>query len=883
MAEQVKNFGTTVLSGGIDASTATVVVLDGSVFPASGNFRVVVDSEIMLCTSRTGNTLTVTRGAESSTAASHLDAAPIAHILTAGSLLTYIQEQSIQTVVAGRGVSVDVSSPKNPIVNMNGIIPAASGGTGKDFTSGSGIPNFVNGVSTLLQLNLSATAAPTTSSDGTEGYAVGSIWVDTTNDNVYQATDVSTGAAIWRRLDGVVSVSAGSGIHIDNTNARQPVIHSTVVANGWNVGILPQESGGTGSNLVNSGSGVIFSRGNGISEIRYSPRNAINAIIQPGFGHDVTWDYAPLSMIHVSNPTDLHESGVYICLGNDPNNARWRRIDNLTSYGTGSANEFNILPGYDQDNGYTYGSTYIGYDLNAYICVAPSTSSSYWRKITSDVNNIYVKPSGGIVLTQLNQQSGTWSLAFNPNQTVPVANDPYSMLHGSFIGIGTLDHNRIRGVNPLSVLGESGSASGTGSIDVMSAANDHEVLRRKANVLGFGKITGSGIEDNSIEISHLAKSSNSDPTVIIREDGGNNVSFMEVPATTNLTYLGRNQNNGLGFDFIQGSGIYDGSIPSSKMVSQAAGTLFGRTSATAGSPAALTPQSGVIVDSTNVMLGIPGICGMRLTLVPNTPYLASGVTSSTVYLTPTGKEFSGMVSTYDGSKWLTKSYPQTSVSLTSTASGTNFDFFFYDNNGTGLLEKVNWTNDTTRATALIRQDGVYVKSGVSSGLFVGTGRTGAADTTEFTPFSTAAPVRCFLTNHYNKKQVSFRKRENVASWTYNSNTPRPLNNNSRNRFEFVVPMTEDQVDSIGMVTQGNQNTGKVGFCLNATNRYDIGYKHSLWPAATTINGLAIGRMITFPSGGFNFIQMLESSDSSVTMTFWSDTVTEGGMVSDFYC
>lgn len=867
MAEQIKNFGTTILNGGVDNSTTTIVVVDGSVFPATGNFRVVVDSEIMLCTSRTGNTLTVTRGAESSTAASHLDAAPIAHILTAGSLLTYIQEQSIQTVVAGRGVSVDVSSPKNPIVNMDGIVPAASGGTGKDFTSGSGIPNFVNGVSTLLQLNLSATAAPTTSSDGTEGYAVGSIWVDTTNDNVYQAVDASTGAAVWRRLDGVVSVSAGSGIHIDNTNARQPVIHSIVSA-GWAGGILPQESGGTGSNLFAAGSGAITSNGNGTSSISYLPKWNFTATARPGVNDSHSDGYIRGSIISITNPVDLTESGVYFCRRDADGNALWSRIDNLSTSGPESANEFNILPGYDQDNGYTYGSIHTVWGGNAYINVTPSTSSSLWKRITSDVNSISVKPSGGIVFTQLNSVSGTWSLAFNPNQTVPVANDPYTLLHGSFIGIGTLDHNRIRGIAQWSVLGETGNiGSGTGPIDAITANNDHEILRRRANSLGFGKIVGSGIENSSIGVSHLELYPAR--TVVANSTGGQ-AAPTHVTASSQYTYLGYGEAGTVVFTPIVGSGITQGSVNPDRLNSQAASTLIGRQAGSAGFPGVITPQSGVVVDSTNFRLGIPGICGMRLTLVPNTPYLASGVTSSTVYFTPTGKEFSGMISTFDGSKWVTKSYPQTSVSLASTASGTNFDFFFYDNNGAGLLEKVNWSNNTTRATDLIRQDGVYVKSGVSSGLYVGTGRTGAADTCEIRPYSSTSEGRWFLVNHYNKREIALLKVEPTASWTYASATPRPVNNNLKNRIEFL---STDGTDKFNICAFGlASHTGPVGrglnVCLNATNRLDAPINQRGYATTPTMSQ-AVYKVVC--SGGYNFAQCVEAVDSATTGTFYGSS------------
>lgn len=49
--------------------------------------------------------------------------------------------------------------------------------------------------------NLGASAAPTVNDDSGGGYAIGSIWVDTTADNVYMAVDVTVGAAVWRQLN----------------------------------------------------------------------------------------------------------------------------------------------------------------------------------------------------------------------------------------------------------------------------------------------------------------------------------------------------------------------------------------------------------------------------------------------------------------------------------------------------------------------------------------------------------------------------------------------------------------------------------------------------------------------------------------------------------
>ena len=44
------------------------------------------------------------------------------------------------------------------------------------------------------------TTAPTVNDDSGDGYSVGTLWTDTTNDRVYIAIDVSSGAAVWQEI-----------------------------------------------------------------------------------------------------------------------------------------------------------------------------------------------------------------------------------------------------------------------------------------------------------------------------------------------------------------------------------------------------------------------------------------------------------------------------------------------------------------------------------------------------------------------------------------------------------------------------------------------------------------------------------------------------------
>ena len=111
----------------------------------------------------------------------------------------------------------------------------------------------------------------------------------------------------------------------------------------------------------------------------------------------------------------------------------------------------------------------------------------------------------------------------------------------------------------------------------------------------------------------------------------------------------------------------------------------------------------------------------RLTLSTNDPVPDADVTAATtVYLTPYKGNGIGL---YDGSsEWSVFTSAQVSIAVPATTD-TMYDVFAYDVSGTLTLEAVAWTNDTTRATAIVKQDGVWVKSGTPARRLVGCFRT----------------------------------------------------------------------------------------------------------------------------------------------------------------
>ena len=69
--EQVVNSKSLSLNGTINSTVTSVVLSDASALPSNGDFRLSLDDEIVKVIARSGNTLTVERGVDNTSAASH--------------------------------------------------------------------------------------------------------------------------------------------------------------------------------------------------------------------------------------------------------------------------------------------------------------------------------------------------------------------------------------------------------------------------------------------------------------------------------------------------------------------------------------------------------------------------------------------------------------------------------------------------------------------------------------------------------------------------------------------------------------------------------------------------------------------------------------------
>jgi len=117
MAEKWSNNAQTTLSAPISSGITTLDVTSAASFPASGNFRILIDDELILVGAVAGATFSsLTRGIEGTVPASHISGSKVWGILTAGSLDTLLQTGSAVTAVTGTA----------PIASSGGITPAIS-------------------------------------------------------------------------------------------------------------------------------------------------------------------------------------------------------------------------------------------------------------------------------------------------------------------------------------------------------------------------------------------------------------------------------------------------------------------------------------------------------------------------------------------------------------------------------------------------------------------------------------------------------------------------------------------------------------------------------------------------------------------------------------
>jgi hypothetical protein len=179
-------------------------------------------------------------------------------------------------------------------------------------------------------------------------------------------------------------------------------------------------------------------------------------------------------------------------------------------------------------------------------------------------------------------------------------------------------------------------------------------------------------------------------------------------------------------------------------------------------------------------------CQGRLTLASGSPVpVADQTAKSTLYFTPYG---GSTISVYDGADWVDYTLSERSLALSGLTANLPYDVFIYDNAGTLTLELTAWTSDTTRATALVLQHGVWVKTGATTRRYLGTIRTTGTTTTE------DSAAKRFVWNYYNRRRRPLRApQETTSTWSYDGGW-RQARGSATNQDEVVIGISEDAIE-----------------------------------------------------------------------------------------
>ncbi len=272
--------------------------------------------------------------------------------------------------------------------------------------------------------------------------------------------------------------------------------------------------------------------------------------------------------------------------------------------------------------------------------------------------------------------------------------------------------------------------------------------------------------------------------------------------------------------------------------------------------------SGAGGSSSSTSSGGKYVADGRLTLTTATPITTSDVTAATtLYYTPYGGDQIGL---YDGSTdWTAITFVELSLDISAYTADKNYDIWIYNNSGTAVMESTVWTDDSTRATALATQNGVYVKTGDTTRRYVGTIRitavTGQCEDSE---------TSRYVWNMYNRANRSIYKTI-TSSHTYTSGTVRPWNNDATNKISFVFGVG----DTIFCGITGTVSAGGIGKNAYISLEADTlaGWasdKHySILANYNTgfMSGGGIG--VKLIGVGYHFITALEAGDNTAAATF----------------
>lgn len=288
------------------------------------------------------------------------------------------------------------------------------------------------------------------------------------------------------------------------------------------------------------------------------------------------------------------------------------------------------------------------------------------------------------------------------------------------------------------------------------------------------------------------------------------------------------------------------------------------TSPTLTTPVLGTPASGTLTNCTGFSRA--AINDFRLTLSTGAPVPSSVSSATSVFLTP---YIGNAIGLWNGTTWQVVTSAEVSNSLSGAAANTNFDVFAFLNSGSLAIERLAWTNNTTRTTAVAYDDGVLIKSGDKTRRYVGTIRTTAT-----TGQCEDSVTKRYVWNANNRviRPMRVLGISGSTQHTYTTLTWRQMDANTSYQLDFVLGRVADAVNAACTVTYANSTAGKFAVTsigLNSTASPVSGcLTANMYTSVANIAAPGFAMFSDLASEGYNYLAWLEIAEASGTATWF---------------
>lgn len=265
---------------------------------------------------------------------------------------------------------------------------------------------------------------------------------------------------------------------------------------------------------------------------------------------------------------------------------------------------------------------------------------------------------------------------------------------------------------------------------------------------------------------------------------------------------------------------------------------------------------------------IPSTDDFRLTLLSGSAVPSADQTAkTTIFCTP----YKGThISLYDGTNWSDYQSAEFSLALGTLTNALPYDVFCFDSSGVPTLEFLAWTNATTRATALVQQNGVWSKTGALTRRYLGTFYTTATTTTE------DSKANRFLWNASNRICTDDTIQSTTVTWTYGTNSWTNMDTASGGaggalawQHFFVVGLDEDAVEaSACTMSQAAASDASMTFGLDSQTVESASATGASANARASLSEPLVAYWSGRPGIGKHYLNALMRAPGAASVTFY---------------